>query len=1048
MKKASVRLEVRPIRTYRWDRPSRYPILFGGGYRFVYPYTMEDRLLHIPEDRPHKQIVLENEYIKVTILPELGGHLWSAYDKVSGKEIFYNNHVVKPGLIALRGAWCATGIEWNFPVGHTVSTVSPVDYALFENEDGSATAVVGDLDRTTRMKWTVKVTVRPGEVAFHLDTILSNPTGYPHRYMYWENAAIHATEGLQFTSPAKVAWTWGGKRPFPMQDGVDKSWYISHPRSIDYFMLGLGQDYFGYYDHKLRIGAVHIADYHLMPGKKFFTWGMAEHALSWQRNLTDDNGPYIELQCGLTPTQASFDFFPPQSARRWDETWYSIGDLGYFVHANSLAAVHISDRFETPPYPDEVQAAVITNRAIEGASVRLTAAGKTLHAESATYFKPGVPVRWKVRMPSGAKEFSLVVTRGREEVIRYSTLDAKKIREMPYDNPGNLWAIEKGSPQRLLRAAIAWLKWFEYKKALGLIDKALKQRPGFVDAHYWRGNLFFDLFKFSEAFKELSKVTPRNANYPMALFLIGQIHRYQRRFEEAREVAAKLAGSRSPARLAWQLAGEVAMSERDWKGAAAAFGKLARGKVAAPHTMALYAVALRKLGLSQEAIAAARRAAEIDPLEYLAANESEISGVPAGRDRVMRGQVESYLELAAYYEDMGLFEEAAAVLEHYRANICKQRCNPLVYYHLGWANEMLGRSAEAGAFYAKAARSDGDHAFPFRREDMLALEAALRHDGGDALAHYLVGSLLAWRHHEDEVMPHWTRALRRLPKYPVLLRNIALYYAAGKQYRKALAFYRRAIDAAPKDEELYVEADDAAAKVGGIAQRIALLEKGLAARPGSQKIRQLLAQAYYYAKRYDDALEALMSKEFDHWEGDRRAHQVFVLSHMDKGKILLKKREYRDALLAFQRATEYPPNLKVGKPAYPRHAPQLYLSAVAYEALGEREKAEKALRDGADEIHEGWEGSASEEGYYKGLCLAQLRRIREAKSIWRQLTRGVEHYGFPAWYNDFIRGLGHQGIEEWPRAVKRLEAALSADRSNSKVRYHLQQARKHRQAGL
>ena len=139
MKNAVVRIEESPIKTYIWDRPSRYPILFGGGYRYVYPYTMEDRLLHRSEDRAYRKIILENDLLKITILPELGGHLWSAHDKVSGRDIFYNNQVVKPGLIALRGAWCATGVEWNFPIGHSVSTVSPVDYATFENADGSVT---------------------------------------------------------------------------------------------------------------------------------------------------------------------------------------------------------------------------------------------------------------------------------------------------------------------------------------------------------------------------------------------------------------------------------------------------------------------------------------------------------------------------------------------------------------------------------------------------------------------------------------------------------------------------------------------------------------------------------------------------------------------------------------------------------------------------------------------------------------------------------------------------------------------------------------------
>ena len=309
------------IETYTWDKPGRYPaFLVQPGWKgSLYPYTMQDRLLHKRKMVKYDQITLENDYIRVTVLPGLGGHLWSAYDKVSGKEMFYNNQVVKVGLVALRGAWWASGIEWNFPKGHSVSTVSPVDFTTSRNADGSVTAVVGDVDRITRMRWTVKITVHPGRTGFSLETVLSNPAAYPHRYMYWENCAIHTTDGFQFISPAKSAWTWGGQKPFPVYRGVDQSWYKEQQRAVDFFTLGVGQDYFGYYDHERLFGAVHIADNRKMPGKKFFTWGTADHAKMWEKSLTDTDGPYIELQCGLSYTQAMYDFFDPLAAKAWDE---------------------------------------------------------------------------------------------------------------------------------------------------------------------------------------------------------------------------------------------------------------------------------------------------------------------------------------------------------------------------------------------------------------------------------------------------------------------------------------------------------------------------------------------------------------------------------------------------------------------------------------------------------------------------------------------------------------------------------------------------------
>jgi tetratricopeptide (TPR) repeat protein len=1048
--KATVRVERWPIKTYTWDKPSRYPILFGGGYRHMYPYTMEDRLFHVPVDKVYNEIILENEYIQVIILPELGGHLWRAYDKVSGREIFYNNHVVKPGLISLRGAWCATGVEWNFPIGHTVSTVSTVDSTYFENADGSVSAVVGDLDRTTRMKWTVKITVFPGQLAFRVDTVLSNPTTYPSRYMYWENCAMHATDGFQFIAPAKLAWTWGGKTQFPIIDGVDKSWYISHPRGIDYFMLGLGQDYFGYFDHKRKFGAVHVADYHLMPGKKFFTWGQAEHAKSWAKNLTDDEGPYIELQCGLTPTQASFNFFPPQTSLRWDEVWFSIGDLGYFVNANREAAIHLSNRLDAEPFPETVEVAIVTNRAHYGATVTVSAAGKTLLMKDGVDFQPGKPQRWNVRLPQGARYLDVKLAKGDHVIISYSTREWEEIRELDYEAPRDVSNVEKASPRTRIDAAIADMKWFNFKKAMESIDKALEARPDFTDGHYWKGNLLYNMFKYAEAIPHLSRVTARNANHASAQYLLAEIHRFEGRMSEAAKIARRLAKSEDTAVMGKSLLGRIALQTGKFEKAASLLGEAAAAPKAAPTVMALHAVALRRAGKPGEAEDAARACLAVDPLEYLALNELELLGKSVGRDTIMRGEVESFIELASYYEDMALFEEAAEVLEHYRATYCKDACNPLAYYHLAWANEKLGRKTEAEALYSSAARSSADHALPFRREDVQALEAAIRQNDKDYLAHYLLGCFLAWRLHNDEALAHWTKALEGMSDYPVLLRNLGLYYLqVARDAAKAASFYARATEFAPNDEELYAEADEAFAKLDTIAPRTNSLEKAISALPKSTKIRKLLAQSYYYGGRDDDAIRVLMASELDHWEGDRMGHYIYVMCYLEKGKVLLKDRKFAEALECFQKAMEYPTNLKVGKPAYPRHAPQLYLAGMAYEGLRQADKAFASWKQGGEETHEGWEGSISEEGYYKGLCLTRIGRRREARTIWGRMTKGVPfHWGNTEAYNNFVKALGYQGLAEWDKAEEFFKKALEADHANRKSKYHLELAKEHKQAGV
>ncbi len=1040
------------IETYTWDKPGRYPgFLVQPGWKgCLYPYTTQDRLLHKRKAVEYEQITLENDYIRVTVLPGLGGHLWSAYDKVSGKEMFYNNHVVKPGLVALRGAWWASGIEWNFPKGHSVSTVSPVDFTTRQNADGSVTAVVGDVDRITRMRWTVKITVHPGRTGFSLETILSNTDAYPHRYMYWENCAIHTTDGFQFISPAKSAWTWGGQKPFPVYRGVDQSWYKEQRRAVDFFTLGVGQDYFGYYDHQRLFGAVHIADNRKMPGKKFFTWGTAEHAKVWEKNLTDTDGPYIELQCGLSYTQAMYDFFDPLTAKAWDEVWYPVGALGYFVYANRSAALHFSNSLQQTPWPPRLDVGIVTVERHPNANVRITSDGKELVSQEGVRFRVGVPKRWKVELPEGTKEIAVEVKSGGKTILRYSTAYWKKIKDIDLKTlASKMRAKMTGSAKSYVAAAAQAVTQGDLGKALELSGRALEKNRRLGSAHYWKGSTLFIIGKYREARKHLRAISPRSKHWRQAQVLLGEMARFAGRTQEVLKIAGKLVAKEGDAAPGNILAGKALLAAGDAAGAAGRLAAAARSKGASPHTVALYAAALRRAGKIKRALRQARRAVEMDPLDFLGLNELALAGGESPKDEVMRGVEESFIELAAYYEDAGLFDEAAAILEDFRKTVVENGCGALVYYHLGYVNRNLSREAESLAFFRKAAGSQPDNVFASRREDVLALRAALDADESDALAHYLLGTYLAWRFRYDEALAHWKKALKGLGNYPVLLRNIALYHqAVSGNYSLSAKYYLRAIEAAPTDEELYAEADTVYGKSGALKARVRLLERGDRDLPGSQKVHKLLAQSYYFADRWDDAIDCLMSRNYDHWENDRLVYHIYQRSYLEKGRALLKKRQFVAALDAFSNTMKFPANLKIGKPAFPRNAPGLYLSGIAYQALGEKEKALGCWRQGADEEHHGWDGGICEEGYYKALCLEKVGRTREARAHLRRLTRGAARKFQGGAYDEFIKGLGYQGLEMWDKAIEHFEASMAGDRTNRNVRDHLVLAKKHKQAGL
>ena len=296
----------------------------------VYPYTMLDDLTDRRERKTYRAIILENEFLKAIVLPELGGRLYSLYDKTAQREVFYRNHVVKYGLVALRGAWISGGIEFNFPNGHTTVTVSPVDSTILHGKDGSATAVVGGIDLVTETHWEVALTLRRGQARLEQRVTLFNSSPLPQLYWYWANAAVPATRDMQFIYPMREVnphsrteiWS------YPVWKGVDYSWYKNIPQPTSLFGLNIRRNFFGAYYHDSNYGLVHVADYHELPGKKIWSWGTADDGLIWTDLLTDQDGPYNEIQSGRYETQLNQEFLSPRKVESWTEYWYPVHRLG------------------------------------------------------------------------------------------------------------------------------------------------------------------------------------------------------------------------------------------------------------------------------------------------------------------------------------------------------------------------------------------------------------------------------------------------------------------------------------------------------------------------------------------------------------------------------------------------------------------------------------------------------------------------------------------------------------------------------------------------
>ena len=338
--------ETRTIPTYEEGPPDPNPPfdLFTSG-RFDYPYTMRENLTSRRSPREWRLLVLENEHLRVEVLPDLGGRLWRCVDKANGASLFYANPTLKFAQVAYRGSWATFGIEWNFPVSHNWVTSSPVDWATVRHEDGSASVVVGNVDLVYGMQWRVALTLRPGRAALEQDTTLYNRSDLPHRFYWWTNAAVEVWDDSRILYPIDFTAAHGFAEvdTWPVTaKGVDLSLVGNHTFGpVSLFAHGSREGFMGIYHPRTRAGVAHYADPAELPAKKVWSWGGDADGLDWRKALSDDGSAEAEIQAGLFRDQETYAFLAPQEEVRFHETWLPVREIGGFSRVTPDAVLNV-----------------------------------------------------------------------------------------------------------------------------------------------------------------------------------------------------------------------------------------------------------------------------------------------------------------------------------------------------------------------------------------------------------------------------------------------------------------------------------------------------------------------------------------------------------------------------------------------------------------------------------------------------------------------------------------------------------------------------------
>jgi len=943
----------------------------------VYPYPMQTDITRKKITKKYRVVVMENDYIKLFILPDVGGRILAAFDKTSNNfDFIYHNRVIKPGLVALRGAWLSGGIEWNFPtLGHTVNTFSPVNYKTIKHQDGSVTCVVGTEEWVRRMKWEVFISLFPERSYFKTRIRLFNRTLTHNNGYFWANAAAHAWEDTRIILPP-AKYTYAGMRrnpkPWPVDGEKDDSWYKNTASAYDYFS-GTPGDYNGSYNYEKDNGTVHYAFWYESPGRKFWTWGTAPSGAIWEGLLTDEDGQYIEIQAGRLLTQGDSWIFEPHLVEEWNEWWYPVKGMHGYVKANADAAVNLEVKDKG------VLIALNTTRLFNDSGIKLYGDEELVFSEKLD-ISPERFYRKEIPLEESYRVYRLeFFDKNGQKVIDYTT-------EMPEIPPPELepdFSIKKSNLAEIIFLKGYYsIKHWDMEAALHYFSEALKIDAEFTPALKWLGILQYKNGKIKEALELLEKVLQRmdddyTARYYRALSKIKL--GIKSRTEEDLHMVSRRAAYRH---VAPYVLAALQIEKKNYKRARELLKSALRNNPDDQKAKIMLGAVERHLGHRKAAELLIDEVLKEDPIDLLALIEKMLL---SGQNELqkLRDDPEYYLEAAADYAEMNFLDEALRTLEIHFAK-AQGKEHPMLLYYLGYFQDKLGNKEEATEYFRKGAACSPDFVFPFRVETEDVLRMALKYYPSDWKAYYYLGNLLTAKLRWKEGFESFKKAAKFFPEFSVLYRNLGeIYWRKIKDYQKAEKMYEKALSFSPDDYRLYVALDE----LNAINKKDSKRERLYRSAPKKVKenFNYVLKKAQFYVDtgRYSQALKILQTHTFLPWEGWTGAREVFVLAHLMRAYSYMAQGKYEQAIEDLFQAMEFPENLGTGRPPDPQFVREYYFIGLCYENMGNKNQAGQYYSKAATAPA----GFPSENTYFKALALRKIGKNKEAEKLLKELRK-------------------------------------------------------------
>ena len=1071
------------IPAYRVNPPEKAPLFerdfaYQRAKRGVYPYAMNDNPTDIKTDTVYRALYLENDYLKVCVLPDIGGRLFYATDKTNGYEIFYRQHVIKPANVGMLGAWISGGVEWNVFHHHRATSQYPIDYRLVDNGDGSKTIWVGEIEKRHRMSWAIGMTLYPDRSYIEVKGRFFNNSPDRNSMLHWNNVATHANENYQIVFPENTEFgTFHHKNSFmrwPVPDapycdnpdyiGKDVSYWKNLPALMggSVFVYDLQDDFIAGYDYGRNAGTMLAGNRHINKGGKFWTWGHMNYGHAWDcETLTDEDGPYVELMtAAYSDNQPDYCWINPYEMKEFTAYWYGIRDLRHVNRGNEKATVNMEIN------PDgRLHLAANVTRIQRNARIVVRRNGKTLY-ETRADIAPDRPFAIDTQVPGTEVSEPSEVTMylydaAGNELISYHPYKLDRTKPLPDPvTPLNPDPKRVANTEELYYLGMRNLQFHNaHVDPNDYFFEVIRRDPGDVRANTQLGIYYRKQGDYAQAKKYLRKALERQtANQTRvsdgeSMYNLGLVLKAEGRYEDAVDTLYRAAWDYEYASASYFQLAEISSISGDPVRAMQEARMAVNYNGMNLDAKNLLTTLLRYSGRCEEASALAAEVLSVDPLNYYATHELMKLGQKPKESlaRLLRDESESYLELGLYYLNNGFYEEAGDILSGNEA----VSSYPTIAYYRAFLADKKGDTATAKALFESAESASVDYVYPFRLETVAVYEKALEYLPSSAHTWYYLGNLY-FQKQPARAMECWKKAVEIRPDFAMALRNLGWGCRFFKEdYPAAIDWYRKAIDADRDGNAIFLaECDEIMELINAplkdryelFAGRERLYEKRYDSE--TKAIRQRILHG-----EYEEVLEPLLTRFYSRREHIEDLHDIYVDACMLSGFAAWKSGDYPKGLAYLLMANEYPATPGYAHLEYYARDAQVYYNiGRAYEKVGDPDNARKyfemaarvEVRD-ADCIY----------NYEKGLAMEKLDPQADVNAMFRAIVRngeaGVtdyvqrffESFGYGEYPQDvnsrayYMQGIGYKALGKDAKARECFRKALDQRNDHVWANYYL-----------